>query len=235
MEQLVARWVHYPKVAGSSPVSATNFIDMLEYTLGKQTFTVPASLKEATVKQFKQLRQTGIKKDLCMTLAIFTGLSYDTWFKLNLKKFDIERLIESLSWIEDFQLLKKMPVPEFYHVAGKKIKVPKQLELETLGQRIAFASEIIANVDKVDLFDLCDKAVAIYMYPKITGKEYDTDKLYLIQDLIDDSPIAEVYPMAAFFLIQFVQWLIKKEKKSTARQTLMKLQQVLKGSLYSVS
>jgi hypothetical protein len=41
MEQVVARWAHNPKVAGSSPVSATNKISASHYTRLTKTLLTP--------------------------------------------------------------------------------------------------------------------------------------------------------------------------------------------------
>lgn len=140
-----------------------------------------------------------------MTLAIFSGLPYKDWYTASLLNTDIERIIDSLSWIENFPLLKKYPLPEKYHVGGKVIKVPQRIELETLGQRIAFEDLIIKSISLTgDILDVLDKAVAIYLYPKMTGKVFDTDKLDDVLDKVRNSSIAEAYPMGAFFLQKYL-------------------------------
>lgn len=186
---------------------------MLNYKLGDTTFTIPASLKEATVRQFMQFREHGKKHDLIMSLSIFSGLPYETWSDAELKYIDIERVVAALDWVQDFDMLKTMPLPSVYHVGGKEFVVPSNLELKTLGQRVAFENEIFPCMTRTgDLMEVLDRAVAIYFYPELTGSKYDTDKLGDVLEAVRDSPISEAYPIARFFLKKYFDSREKKAK-----------------------
>ena len=85
-----------------------------------------------------------------------------------------------------------------FKINGKTITIPKDIELERLGQRILFAS--VMGKYKF-AYEAIPEAVAIYLIPSLTEDgSFDDSMIDQVAEAIKEARIVDVFPVADFFL-----------------------------------
>lgn len=197
---------------------------MIHFKLGQDELKLPVGWSEVTVEQFLQLRAISTENDIIKILSILSGISYEKWSELKLANFEkaVDDIISTLSWMSDIPDFKSLPMPKKYMLADKLIDIPDDLKLETLGQRFIFEREIFPCIERTgDVIEVIDKAIAIYIQPRVTGKDFDANKAIMadVESKVRASFIFEAYPIASFFFNNYMRWLSKKEKSSSKVET----------------
>jgi hypothetical protein len=108
---------------------------------------------------------------------------------------DLQKMVQF--YIEDPKGYSKGTVKPF-RVMGKTVKIPKDIELERLGQKILFA----AAIGKYKFtYEAIPEAVAIYIIPSLTEDgNFDDAMLEEVTEAVKQLRIVDVYPVADFFL-----------------------------------
>lgn len=192
----------------------------LTFQLDTERFTLPSGWHEVTVDQFLRLRKAGQSLSQVEMLSIFSGLPVETWMRVPLTEINFDLLNAALSWCHEPLELESLVCPKYISVgdvklltgslnvaikAGHMVRVPKDLRIETYGQKVMFDLMVLPELEKSgDVVDCIDSALAIYLQPAISGKPFDSDNLDPYIEAIRKCKIVEAYPVAAFFLRKLI-------------------------------
>lgn len=95
---------------------------------------------------------------------------------------------------EGFKMKKK---PERFKLMGVDCLIPKDIELERVGQKIMFQN---AMVKHKFIYEGIPEAIAIYLAPELNNGEFDDALLPEIEEAVMELKIVDVFPIADFFL-----------------------------------
>lgn len=177
---------------------------MIRIKIGDELFDVPTSWAEVSVRQFMALRQWN-DRDFCSLLSILSGASREEIFAC--KNIDLdEQVIPRISFVEkpikDSIIEKQRTIM----INGKRYPIPTDLDLCTFGQKLALQEKMAHyyNTEKSTV-SCIPIAVAIYMFPIVTGNKYSTaDAEKFMDDFVMDCPIVEAWSVANFFLRKLI-------------------------------
>ena len=200
----------------------TNYI--LQTGDHQQEIQFPQGYHDLTYGQFLRLR-TENTSDIGHLLEILTGVPRAIWMKLPVA--EASKVTSFLQWIID-SLIKwdELPIPETLHYKGQDYNIPKDLGLETFGQKIVLESHIAGVVGQMlkpapkpgpaptpvgvmqaaqrqaqtQLAAVIPYIVATYMQPRVTGKPFDEQEIPPVELEILNCRALEVYPIGNFFI-----------------------------------
>lgn len=171
---------------------------------GLHEYMIPTSWKEVTLEQILKLDfEVKTLVDHIEILAVFT----------NLDKSKIENtpsnlwkpLLDVMLWSKRFPRWETLPIPETISVNLKTIEIPKNLELETFGQKVYAAQAMEKNKPDAIL-----DVLACYLQPKIDGK-VNLDRVEDVKEEIKYLPAIKLVPIGRFFFRKLI--LLKKYGK----------------------
>lgn len=190
------------------------------YTNDKeQTIQFPTSYHDLTYGQFLRLRTEYKGSDLGHLLDILTGIPRPVW--MNLPIAEASKIIQGLQWIITGAFKwDELPVPAQITYAGKAYNIPKDLGLETFGQKIVLEARLdaalkapfykptkpedfknlLTNTVSAQLAASIPYIVAVYMQPRVTGKPFDETEVAAFELEILNCRAVEVYPIGNFFI-----------------------------------
>lgn len=175
----------------------------IPYTIDKIKFTLPYGWAGLTLREWMDMRFSWDKSDYIRLLEILSGVPYDTWYSCRVIDLD-KKVNPILSMITTSPDWEKLPVPSLVTLGGTEIKVPKDLKLETFGQKSVLQIKTNKAQDEYgDPLRALPEALAIYFQPQLTGKPFDGITLEEIIPLVMEMPILEAYPVGTFFLINY--------------------------------
>lgn len=181
----------------------------IEINLDKgKTYYLPERWEEVTVKQWLELRFAERFSDVLSVLASIpiekvrqaTDLTLDT------------RISPYLKWIETQPDWENLKPPKKVMFKGKEIRIPSDLGYSTFEQvenlKITVSQELERQQDKESFtyHDIIVPAVSEYLQPLYDGTTYDTDRAKEYEEEVLQMPILEVYPIASFFLLNYLGW-----------------------------
>lgn len=171
----------------------------VKYQGKKRVVSFPAGWDELTFRQFLEIRQ--FEPDQGGTprlLEILTGIEREAW--LNMHAGIAGTLASLLEWV-DTPPNYDVPAPKSIKVGDKVYPVPRDLGMETFGQKITLETKVQKWMqEKRDLFELMPDAMAIYFQPVMSDGTFDDKKAEELKEVFYDCRAAEVYPIASFFL-----------------------------------
>lgn len=178
---------------------------MIPFLLAGKEVNIPSGYHELTLKQFVQMTELSDPTDILSTLEILTGVSAKTWSHAALDSVNIQALNIALDWSNKKVDWNKFPVPEKIKLGEKEVTIPKRIDIKTFGQKIAFDKMIL---DKAKVEDetitlppsLMATAIAIYMEPEYSGKEFESDLVGDMVKMVSGLPVTQAIPLASFFL-----------------------------------
>lgn len=151
---------------------------------------IPMGWKKVTFDQFLKLAECG--KDISKVLALFTGIEADILRKAKIINFDVIR--QTLQFLET-EL--KYPIPET--VLGHKI--PKNLEMETIGQFEDLKKECSQFTDnQMDNIKKYPLIVATYCVDP-----YDWMEAEKLATSFFNAPCQEVLAIGNFTLVKLIE------------------------------
>lgn len=142
--------------------------------------------------------------DMVELYCIITGIPYQTMSRC--KQADVDRLIgPNITWAQKPLDVEGLPMPSKVKIKGMWMIVPKDLELEPFGQKMAVDSEIerintstLSDIDKA--FERIISTCCIYFYRQLTGeKDFDYDKAMEQRKWLENASICELLPVSIFF------------------------------------
>ena len=157
---------------------------------------LPTSWKEITVQQYCRLEADGwAGNDILYILSVLTDVDLAKLDNMkHHRAFDV--LVDHLAFItEEPPDFEKMAINNIYTLDGKQLEVPRDLELETLGQKI-----LVSNLTHNDsLASSIPEAMAIYFQPLFDKGDFNRRRIPAIVAKINKTPIIDAYPIVAFF------------------------------------
>lgn len=136
--------------------------------------------------------------------SIITGLSKDELNALG----EWERFEECMSFLYTTPELSGFSIPDHVDIEGVRCKVPKKLEIESYGQKVA-VEELLRNAvvaadgKELNIVGLMPEALAIYFYPIVTGEKFNDERVEEHIQSMMQIPVKYAYPIAAFFLTKY--------------------------------
>ena len=107
----------------------------------------------------------------------------------------LTRMVEFIRLnVNGFKMKEK---PERFKLMGVDCLVPKDIELERVGQKIMFQN---AMAKHKFIYEGIPEAIAIYLAPELNNGEFDDEKLPEIEEAVMELRIVDVFPIADFFL-----------------------------------
>lgn len=200
---------------------------MVPFKIGDISFELPSSYGELTLGQFDQLKKADGK--LISELAILSGV--DKKILEQSKDLDIDwNAKNALSFFEDPFDCDQYIVPDYITIGGKRYKTPGGIGINTFGQKLSLQQEIskteLAGGSEVDIYPF---VIALYMQPAVTGKPYDSDEVDKLIPEIMNCKLAEAWPLAGFFLSNYVKYSSEKAKNYHTPQPLKRSGLALTG------
>lgn len=177
---------------------------------------LPTGWDEISFKKYHELEEWRITdgKDLVKALSILTDVPEGIWDKCNYKMFQTI-VIPNILWMSKPPKIRKIRLKDEIKIMGKMVKVPKNIDLETLGQKIAVDQKMTDYILKYkdDVIKLSywqySFIMAAYISPKINDKEFDLEYTEIVQGHIQNMPFTEVMPYAAFFFKKYEDFIKK--------------------------
>ena len=181
---------------------------MITFKFNNATITAPDCWEEVTVEYF--IKPEFLAQDSISLLAALSGIDRKTLLNAT------EDIMGSLNKMVEFYVKD----PKGYQrgstkhikLRGKRCKVPQDIELLRIGQKIMFQQAMFKNPF---IYQSIPEAVAIYMVPEVNDGDFDDALIPELTEEILKLPISDVYPIADFFLDSFKQLVTSGRKSST--------------------
>lgn len=181
---------------------------MIPVKIQGTTYQVPGGWDEITLRQFLKLMDA--RKEApgnpALVLSILTGLDYA--ILLNAKSSDIQaNVLAYLKFLGEDVGPEKFILPDTIEISGNRYPVPTKLEAETWGQKITAQMIINGGAErKAPLVSIAAELVGVYLQPLVNGPTFDDKKAEKVAEMVKDCKLAEVWPVAAFFLRKCVEF-----------------------------
>jgi len=160
------------------------------------TIEAPDCWNEVTVEMF--CNPYFLTRDAVGMLSALTGIEK---YKLMNTKEDLEEpLLKMIAFIAREPEGYKGKVPKTIKINGVKCRIPKDIELERLGQKIMLSS---AMGKHTYIYEAIPEAIAIYLVPEINGGDFDDSLIEEVTEQVKKLKIVDVYPVADFFLNKY--------------------------------
>lgn len=185
---------------------------VIDNETGEETpYTMPENWHEVTTEQYIRLR-TEYKGDDAHLLEILSGNPRESWGRQPIKF--VEDVLILVSWIGERQIdFDKLEIPEQLVINDNKIAIPRDLGLETFGQKMLVDNKLKLFIDeqikskepagtkKYSPIKLIDYFSAVYLCKWIVGKDqFDAGDLETALMHVRNTPAYLIYPIAGFFL-----------------------------------
>ena len=166
---------------------------MIDFKFSKATISAPSEWKDVTVEMFSH--PYFLTRDAVGILSVLTGI--EKHVLMNTKE-DLEgpltRMVTFLGENpEGYKNYKIKPIK----VNGITCKIPKDIELERLGQKIMLSAVMMKNKY---VYEGIAEAVAIYLVPELNNGEFDDSMIEEVTEQVGKLKIIDVWPVADFFL-----------------------------------
>ncbi len=154
----------------------------------------PDRWSEVTVAHF--INPHFLSGDSISLLSALSGIERNTL--LNSKEDIAGQLMRMVGFLSiDAEGFNIKGLPKTFRLRGVECLVPKDIELERVGQKIMLQD---AMVKHKFIYSAIPEAIAIYLQPSLNEGVFDDAQL---EDLIEEVKllkIVDVYPIASFFL-----------------------------------
>jgi hypothetical protein len=194
---------------------------MTPFKFGADNITLPSGWNELTVLHLQKVSALpeNEKTNFCKLLEIFTGIPYKTWFDAELSELNVAQLTSALAWAQSPIDMNILPMPDSIFIGAKKIDIPKNLAVKTLGQKQRFEQVALPALESnKSLVGSMAELLAIYMQPLYTGEKFNTDTIDDVIRLCEQCKAVEAFPVVSFFLKKyFVSG--RKTQRSNIRET----------------
>jgi hypothetical protein len=200
---------------------------MTEYILKsngeERKILFPQGYHDLTYGQLIRLRMEPTN-DIGQLLDILTGIPRAIWMQLSIT--EAAKIQKFLQWvIESPCKWEELKVPKTLHYKGVDYPIPADLGMDTFGQKIVLEAKISAIVSEMlkatgrtnmpdpkkfaeyaqhksatQMMTLIPYIVAIYMQPRVQGKQFDESEITEIEYEILNCRAVEVYPIGNFFI-----------------------------------
>ena len=167
---------------------------MITFKFQNATVEAPDKWDEVTVEHF--IRPEFLTRNPVGLLSVLTGIDKHTLMNATEDiTADLDRMV---TFIAKEPLGYQGKLPELFKIMGKRVKIPQDIELEKLGQKILFG----AAMGKYKFaYEAIPEVIAIYLIPQLTKDgSFDEDMIDEVKEAVLKMPITYVAPVADFFL-----------------------------------
>ncbi len=190
---------------------------------------LPTDYSEISMKQYYEIELWKNRNgNFLELLPILTDVEAEIWDKCNYEDFR-QIIAPNLQWVVKPVKWRKIKMLDSIKIMDKEIKFPKNLELETLGQKVQLDirfSEYLALFEDNEValgYHQMAYILAVYLSPFISEEEFSVEYTEEIRNEIINLPAMEVLPIGAFFL--------KKWKGSIRRSVLSSLKNSIRRNV----
>lgn len=169
---------------------------MIHFRFINDTIDAPDCWEDVTVEMF--CNPYFLTRDAVGMLSVLTGI--EKHVLMNTKEDLEEPLMKMIKFIADNPMGYKKALPKTIKVNDIKCKIPKDIELERLGQKIMLQAVMGKHTY---VYEGIPEAVAIYIIPELNKGEFDDSMIEDVTDQIKKLRIVDVYPVADFFLNKY--------------------------------
>lgn len=186
---------------------------MVNYKLGDISFTLPTSYGELTFNQFLKLKALPDPENFISVLSVLSCVDKTTWEQCDNLDLD-QHIYEFISFLNE-PMIGTFILPDRIQIGDKWHDRPEGIALNTFGQKIALQNAI-AKCEKEgkEEYEVYPYVVALFMQPVVTKKKYDSDEVDKLVPLTMDCKLNEIFPIATFFLTNYLQYFLKKKNGS---------------------
>ena len=162
---------------------------------------------EISLEQFFRLElwnQTE-EKNLIEAVAALTDIPLEIWNKSSYGDFKYV-ILPNIQWIFTDPKIRKIRMKDSIEIMGKEIEIPKNLEYESLGQKVAVDQKTAEYADRYKEdptrmgFYQMSYAIAAYVSPLISGDDFDMKFTDIVQVAVQKARAIDVIPVGTFFL-----------------------------------
>lgn len=178
---------------------------MVTIKVNGQTHHLPTQWSEISVATYRLMERHAFELNSVRLLSILTGIDYDVLINFDCSQFD-EKVLQHLSFVHDIPQWGDLPKPSHLTIDDVPYAVPESVQSGSWFQRTMLKTLAVEGVNnKLNMIELVAPCLTYMMQPVIEGKV--SDKNYAaIQEKIDQLPITEAYPVAAFFLSTYLKY-----------------------------
>jgi hypothetical protein len=161
--------------------------------IGKDEFDIPQGWNTVSTKAVMQIFRLPPEDDFPAVIAAILDLPKERIQNINKNDYN-NILAPLLAWAYVMPDAESVEMPEHLIINENVVKIPKNIEYETIGQEYLLRT----NMQNNTLFDLIPLAVAIYAQKQIDGT-FNEQKAYELAKDIELLPFMQTYPVAIFF------------------------------------
>jgi len=199
---------------------------MQKIKIGEYTGEIPTSWDEVTLHQLIDFWNNK-DKGISFVLESFSGIPAKTWNAAPVEDVTND-IMPHLKWIGEVPDFANLKCPEYVTIMGKKIKVPKDLDLKSFGQKIMFEQIVKQNINEagdLDMVKVIPDALAIYFEPLFAEKDFDDERIEDFKVLMSRGMSGlEGYAVGSFFLMNYYGLKLSKRKNLILNLTQNNLQ-----------
>jgi hypothetical protein len=166
---------------------------MITFKFQDKDVKAPNSWEEVTVRHF--INPYFLAGDSLSLLSALAGV--DRKALANSKDDIMNDLNKMVKFMVKEPLGYQGAVPKSFKLRGKECKIPQDIELERLGQKIMLQD---AMTKYKFVYEAIPDAIAIYMLPSLNDGEFDDDLVPELREEVLDLMLVDVFPVADFFL-----------------------------------
>lgn len=166
---------------------------MIKINFEDRVVEAPTSWEEVTVETF--INPHFLAGDSISLLSALTGVDRKALMNSTLDIMD--KINMMVSFAVDNPHGYRGHVPQTIKLRGQDCKIPKDIELERLGQKIML-QDAIARQNFV--YQAIPDAIAIYLAPELNGGEFDDAMIPELREEVLKLKLVDVFPVADFFL-----------------------------------
>lgn len=180
---------------------------MLPFSLGNHPFQLPTCWEDISLGKYLDLHRLAVegRTEFHQILSVLIGIPEEDLQQCPEVDLD-RRLAPHLTFLQTPVIASSIPVPDTITIDGKSYEVPKDLSLESFGQAI-FLNEALRDAygKTGDVIVAIPEALALYFYPKVTGKKFlIADAREFVPVIREKVSFMDGYPVGNFFLTTYI-------------------------------
>lgn len=197
---------------------------------------IPENWDEVTLEQYYRLElwvRSG-DENIVKALSHITDIPFEVWNRT--KTSDFEAIImPSISWMKENPKIRKRRMLRSITIDGKTIEIPRNIALETAGQKVAcdqkmqeYALKYKDDVCRLGFYQM-SYLIAAYISPKLSGEDFDMAYTDVVQQKVMKFPALEMLPLGNFFLKKFLAYALSNLEYQKSKETQKKSWRILRG------
>lgn len=167
---------------------------MIKFKFIDATIEAPDCWDDVLVSHF--INPYFLSRDSVSLLASLSGIDRDVLLQT---KADIAgpltRMVDFI--VKDPEGFTRKEAPKEFKLMGKTCKVPLDIELERVGQKIMFQDALGKHKF---VYEGIPEAIAIYLIPELNDGKFDDGMIEEVAAEVRKLKIVDVFPLANFFL-----------------------------------